>query len=116
MKKTGLTIGANIRDIRKQKGLTQIDLANLLNCSQAMITSYENNTKLPSVTTLIKIADVLDVSIDEITGKKTISNKFNKIKNPKLWKKFEQIEKLPENDKRTIFRLIERLLEKQKKD
>jgi transcriptional regulator with XRE-family HTH domain len=117
MKKSIQIIGKKIRAIRKQKGLTQVDLANLLGCSQVMITSYENDSKLPSVTTLIKLSDILNVTVDSLVRQSDhvkTETKKEKLKNPRLWKKFKQIDQLTENDKRTIFRLIDGLLEKQK--
>jgi transcriptional regulator with XRE-family HTH domain len=107
--------GKNLRLLRKQKGLTQVELANTLGCSQTMITTYENGRKKPAVDTLAKLADALGVSTDQLIGLNAQPKGKVKIKNPKLWKKFEQIDQLPDTDKRTVFRMIDGLLANNKK-
>ena len=67
--KNSSNLGKNIRLLRKQKGLTQVELAKLLGCSQAIITAYENGQKKPSVDTLAYLAETLGVSIDHVIGK-----------------------------------------------
>ena len=114
--KTNSNLGKNIRLIRKQKGLTQVELANQLICSQAMITAYESGQKKPSVSTLTKLAEVLGVTIDHVVGNIAPPKTENKIKNHKLWKKFSQLEQLPDTDKRTVFRMIDGLLTQTKQN
>jgi len=108
--KDNTNLGKNIKLLRKQKGLTQVQLAEMVGCSQTMITTCENNRKKPSVSTLAQLADALGVSIDQVIGKTPSLKKDNKIRNPKLLKKFEQLEQLPANDKRTVFKMIDGLL------
>jgi transcriptional regulator with XRE-family HTH domain len=103
-------LGKNIRLLRKQKGLTQVELAKIIGCSQAMITTYESDQKKPSVSTLAQLAEALGVSIDHVVGKSVPLKTGEKIKNPKLWKKFAQLDELPDADKRTVFRMIDGLL------
>lgn len=56
-------IGERIRDIRKKKKLTQEELAWKVNKSVNFIGQIERGTKKPSVQTLKKIADALEVPI-----------------------------------------------------
>ena len=51
---------------RKKKGLTQSDLADLVNVAQSSLARYENGTIRPTLEVLKKIANVLGVSIDEL--------------------------------------------------
>ena len=101
-------LGKNIRLLRKQKGWTQIDLAEKLECTQGIITAYENCVKLPSADKIATMAKLFGVSTDELFGREDI--KSTKPKSPKLWKKFEQLEKLSQSDKRTVFKMIDGLL------
>jgi transcriptional regulator with XRE-family HTH domain len=109
-KKTPGSLGQNIRLLRKQKGLTQVELAKKLDCSQAVITAYESSKKKPAIDTLSRLADVLGVTIDQIIGKKNVPQQKTTVKSPKLWKKFTQVEQLPTTDKRTVFRMIDGLI------
>jgi len=59
-------IGKKIKTMRKQKGLTQKELAQKLGVSQQMINQYENNSSNLTFETLQKIATALDVSINEL--------------------------------------------------
>jgi transcriptional regulator with XRE-family HTH domain len=107
-------LGRNIKLLRKQKGLTQVELSKILGCSQAMITTYENDLKKPSVSTLARLAEALGVSIDHVVGNSAPVKTGDKIKNPKLWRKFAQLDELPDTDKRTVFRMIDGLLAQKK--
>lgn len=61
----------NIKKIRKSKGLTQEKLARLADISNNTLVKIEMGmAKEPTITTMTKIADALDVSIDEIVGRK----------------------------------------------
>lgn len=61
-----MEIGKKIKTMRKQKGLTQKELAQKLGVSQQMINQYENNSSNLTFETLQKIATALDVSINEL--------------------------------------------------
>lgn len=63
-----MTVGENIRRIRKEKGWTQSQLAHELNISQQMIGQYENNIQPHRIDTIEKIARALDVSVLDLIG------------------------------------------------
>ena len=102
-------LGHNIKNLRKQKGWTQSDLAQKMGCTQGIITAYENNLKQPSVDKIALLAKVFGVSIDELLGQTDIKVAAPP-KNPKLWKKFELLERLPQQDKRMVFKMIDGLI------
>jgi len=56
----------NIAKIRKRKGLTQMELAELVGVNRFHISNIERGKSLPSVKLLIKIANVLDVSLNDL--------------------------------------------------
>lgn len=61
-----MTVGENIRKIRKEKKLTQKELGKLCGMSEAQIRHYELNYKKPKIETLQKIATALDISYFEL--------------------------------------------------
>lgn len=66
-----------IRDLREDKDLTQQQLADYLNISQATYSRYESgNLDVPS-SVLIKLSEFYNVSIDYILGQTNISKRFN---------------------------------------
>lgn len=56
------------KELRKEKGLTQVQLANLLNLDQTTISKWELNKALPDVNTLCKLSSLFDVSTDYLLG------------------------------------------------
>ena len=53
-----------LKEIRKQKGISQLKLALDLNMSQNTISRYETGEREPGINELIKIADYFNVSVD----------------------------------------------------
>ena len=58
----------NIRQCRKSKGLTQLDLADALGVERTTVTMWENNKSSPSILTLKQIAKILQCSLDELVA------------------------------------------------
>lgn len=61
-----MTVGENIRRIRKEKGLTQKELGELCNINEANIRKYESGRQNPKIETIDKIADALGVLTSQI--------------------------------------------------
>lgn len=62
---------ANLRKFRKQKKLTQEELASRIGVIRATYWAYEKGTIMPPYDKLEQIADIFDVSIDELMGRET---------------------------------------------
>lgn len=61
-----MTIGENIRKIRKEKNLTQSELAQKIGISYQQIGQYETGKRKPKKETLTKIAKALSVSVADL--------------------------------------------------
>lgn len=59
----------NLEELRVNSGLTQKELAKLLNITNKAYWSYESGRTEPNIETLIKIADYFDVSLDYLCGR-----------------------------------------------
>lgn len=57
-----------IRELRQKKNLSQLQLSMELEVTQETISAYEHNKHLPSVTSLMKMAQLFGVSMDYIMG------------------------------------------------
>ena len=57
-----------LKNLRKQAHLTQVDVAEKLGISQPAYASWERGAKKPTQENLVKIAQILDVSIDYLVG------------------------------------------------
>lgn len=58
--------GDNLKDILKEKGMNQQELAVRSGFVKSTISSYINKTKMPSAKAIVNIAYVLDVDVDEL--------------------------------------------------
>lgn len=67
-----MKISENIKFYRKAMGLTQEKLAKLLNGKKSLISNYENGYSTPDIHTLIKLADIFQISLDEFVGRKSL--------------------------------------------
>lgn len=57
-----------LKKLRKDTGLTQVDVASKLGISQQAYASWERGIKKPTQDNLVKIAQVLNVSVDYLVG------------------------------------------------
>lgn len=57
-----------LKDLRRQAGLTQVDVAEKLGISQPAYASWERGVKKPTQENLVKIAQILNVSVDYLVG------------------------------------------------
>lgn len=65
-----MTIGTNIKRLRQNKGVTQEILGEALGISSQAVSKWENESALPDILILPKIADYFGISIDELMGYK----------------------------------------------
>ena len=61
-------VGANIARLRRERGLTQAELAERINYSDKAVSKWERSESLPDVLTLINLADVLGTDLNTLTG------------------------------------------------
>ena len=62
-------IAKNIKLLRRSLGLTQGELAEKLCGKKSLISNYENGYSVPDIFTLIQLADIFDVTLDELVGR-----------------------------------------------
>lgn len=60
--------GANISRLRKRADLTQSEVAERLNLTRQAISKYECGDSFPDISVLIEIADMFDITLDELIG------------------------------------------------
>lgn len=62
--------GENLKTLRKQKGFSQEELATRLHVVRQTISKWEKNLSVPDADTLIRLAEILEVSVSELLGEK----------------------------------------------
>ncbi len=63
------TFGMRLGRIRKENNYTQETIANKLNVTAQAVSKWENDITSPDIDTLIKIADIFNITIDELVGR-----------------------------------------------
>lgn len=66
----------NLKFLREQKNLSQNKLAAMLNVNQTTVARWENGEISPSIDNVLDVADVLNVSVSDLTGR-CLSNDVN---------------------------------------
>ena len=66
-------IGENLKNIRKQRGYTQQEMAQHLQIKRQTYSAYERDISIPDAITLDKLASFLQVSTDQILGRANIN-------------------------------------------
>ena len=107
------TIGSRIARLRKDKGMTQKELAEALGVTQPAVSDYENDEIGLESIRIVQLAQILGVSADEILGlEKAGKTTSVGIKNRRLFRQLQSIEKLPKRDQETLLRTIDAFLSK----
>ncbi len=98
-----MTLGEKITKLRKEKKLSQLDIASTIGVSRDAISKYERGDIVPSVENAKRIADVLDVSLDYLVSEE---EKQEAIDNNML-KRIQELQKLSEADQNNIISVID---------
>lgn len=66
------TLGAAIASLRKEKGMTQLELAEQMGVTDKAVSKWERNLSCPDVASLPKLAQTLGVTVDELMYNRTV--------------------------------------------
>lgn len=111
-KHTAAEIGARLAQLRKEKGITQGELAKLLNLSQPMVSDYERGELRLHGELILQLTRILDVSADELLGREKSPGRNGSIKNRRLLRQVQALDKLSKRDQQALLRTIELFLSK----
>ena len=65
------SMGEIISTHRKEKGMTQKDVADMLNITDKAVSKWERDVACPDTQTIPKLAEILEVSVEELMNAKT---------------------------------------------
>jgi len=107
--------GARIQEYRRQRGLTQAELAEVLGCSQQQVASFEKGRRKIPVSSLPALAKAFGITVDELIGYRSDAKppgRPRRVGRPsKLESQIERFSKLPRSDQRFVSRMIEAALQ-----
>ena len=105
------TFGQRLARLRKEKGYTQVDLADKIGTIQAIISDYERDKLRAHADMIVRFAQALDVTTDECLGLKSAKN-IGGNKNRRFLRRLKLIEGLPKRDQDALLRTIDAFLGK----
>lgn len=88
-------IGAFIARCRKEKNLTQMQLAELLGITNQAVSKWENGRGMPEVSLLQPLCKVLGISLNELFRESIYQRRNTKEKRKKIFPNFLKKNKLP---------------------
>ncbi|MEX1243805.1 MAG: helix-turn-helix transcriptional regulator [Thermoanaerobaculia bacterium] len=108
------TLGDRIRRFRLAKGLTQTDLGKMVGVSQRVITYYEVRGVSPPPDLLVRIADALDVSLDELFGRKSPARRpaAAPVASLRRRRRLRRLEDLPRGDQAALLKMIDAMADR----
>lgn len=101
-------LGARIAQLRKNRNVTQIQLAEVLNVSQQTFQAYEVGRRRIPVSALPIVAHTLTVSLEELFGETEPL-----ITEPRWQQQIEAIARLPKTQQRFVAQMIDTVLAQQ---
>lgn len=106
------SFGERLQNIRKARGLTQVQLAEAAGTTQRAISYYETEAGFPPAPAVIDLARALQITTDELLGVKPprVSQVKEDPEARRQWKRFQLIASLPERDQKAVVRLINSLV------
>ncbi len=107
------SVGKRIARIRKERGYTQIELAERIGIIQALISDYERDKLRLNADMAVRFAIALETSTDELLGLKP-STKQVKKPSQRVLRRLEKIEALPTHQRNIILKTIDAYIRGQK--
>ena len=103
-------LGSRIQKLRKLADLTQLGLAKEIGISHTQMARYETKNMQPPANILKKLADTFDVSIDYLVSGNKSDRAEQTLKDAELIKYFKQLDKLPNDEKNTVLKVVGALI------
>jgi transcriptional regulator with XRE-family HTH domain len=102
-------LGDRIATLRNERGLTQVQLAEILGYSQQQVLSFEKGRRRVPVSALPTLSKALGVSVEELLG--TESRPAKRGPTPKLQRQLEQLSQLPRSQQRFVSKMLDTVLQ-----
>ena len=112
-----IELGLRITQRRKEQGLTQAQLAELLGVSQQAMNSFEKGRRRIPVSSLPAIGRAVNTSLDELIVDEAPAAARSAAKKrgpaPKIQQQLEQLSRLPQAKQRVVMQVLDAVLQQQ---
>ena len=97
--------------LREARNITQARLSELLEVDPRVYNRWERGTSMPQFEAIVRVADILQVSLDELAGRTEITTE-PKIHNYELLNLYQQVDHLSDEDQRALVLVIDSFVKK----
>ena len=104
--------GGRLRELRKERGWTQKELAARLGIRQTHYTKYETGMHVPPLDKVIQLVRMFGVSLDRLVLGEAPSNQ--PVKDTRLAQRFQALEDFNPHDRETVITLIDAMVARQR--
>ena len=105
------TIGERLARLRRDRGMTQVEVARELGVTQPVLSDYERGELRLHGQLIIDLTRILRVSADELLGLEKLKRNGS-LKNRQLLRRLQQLDRLPKRDQQALLRTIDAFLSK----
>jgi transcriptional regulator with XRE-family HTH domain len=95
-------LGSRVKALREARGLSQRALSQQLRISKSMVTKYEGGLHTPTVTVLVRLAALFEVTLDSLLGRD--------VRDPRLLRCMLGIETMDESSRIVVVDAIEAIV------
>ncbi len=111
---TPMTLGEKIKQLRQEKGYSQIFLEKKSGVNSKLLSKYENGRIIPTADTLRKIAEGLDISADYLIFNNVPKDGRCQLNDLELFERFREVERMDPENRKMIVNLIDAVIIKTK--
>jgi transcriptional regulator with XRE-family HTH domain len=104
------TLGERLARIRKERGLTQKDVADRTGLTQVLVSDYERDRIRLTAEMAVRFVEALGVGTEELLRPKKKAPLPDDQPSPKLMRRMKQIESLPVYEQRALLTTIDKFL------
>ena len=109
-----MSLADNIKTIREEKGLLQKDVAEHIKVDKSTYSKIEKGTRELTIKELEKVSELFNLTIDQIVKFEGKIPKELTIEDKTTVEQMRLIQQLEEDDRQTIFKLIDKMLTNKK--
>jgi transcriptional regulator with XRE-family HTH domain len=104
------SFGQRLARLRKERGFTQVEIAERVGIIQALVSDYERDKLRLNAEMVVRFAAALEISTDELLKPNGSNTPLRRKPSLRMLRRLEKIESLPANQQSTLLKTIDTFL------
>ena len=104
------SFGQRLARLRKERGFTQVEIAERVGIIQALVSDYELDKLRLNADLVVKFSTALEITTDELLKPKEAGTPLRRKPSLRMLRRLEKIESLPANQQSTLLKTIDTFL------